>query len=334
MYLIDYLKQYKQEFIDLGTTVNQKNFLKDIFVKWYINCDKIGHGKIFPAYSILTESCCIDLLYANVNKHTNFTISTIKNSANLLYVKYKALCANIINNPNESDDEDEDYWESTKKILNKSQISRLRSLYHTANKTFIGFSRHFKYLLNLYEFIEIDSTVNLSIPPIFSGVELFGSCVNTHNKEFCSLFELEKRFTSLGSFWDYKFHREGFYLCNPPFDEQVIKKMALKLIDELTTSKFDVIVVITIPVWDSFSQNYMNIKNFNMEFEGYNYLINNSFIKEKLILDKNMYPYWDYTRKQKVASCYTHLITLSNLSDTRYKEVFDMTVLTNAWYNF
>ena len=348
MYLIEYLKSYKEEFINIGINNNQKRFLQDSFIKWYINCKKIGYYEIFPASNIFTYENHYDLLYANLNKNTNFDINYVNKKTKELYNTYAILCKDLIDVVIEPGFlNTENRWMQTKKVLNRSQAQRVKRLYcYNYNNNCYNYNNnyhkdeafirnyYFEQLICLYEFIEVNNTVNLSMPPIFKGIELFGSCVNTHNTEFCSLFKIEKYFGSLGSFWDYNFHKSGIYLCNPPFDMPLIERMALKLIANLISTKYEVVIIITIPVWDSPSQKSIGSKDFKMGFEGYDKLVNNDFLMEKNILDKNVYKYWDYCTKQKVASSHTHLIILSNLSHLRYKKVFNLDNFVKAWREF
>lgn len=372
MYLIDILIQYKEEFISIGETQKQKSYLSECFIKWYINADKIGVEKLFPARNILTMENYDDLIFANKNKYTKFNILELIKLTNDVYDKYYDLCKDILDlqdvdvkpilNMISNHDELDNEWVYVGAVVNKCQYNRLKMLYFSMQSSkqnkytdefdgsklldvgyktrkkyiekFNNFKKDYKKLLKLYEFIEIDNTTHLSIPPIYKGIELFGSCVNTHNDEFCSLFELEKKFASLGSFWDYKFHKNSIYLCNPPFNIPLIKKMALKLIDDLCSTEFDVVLIQVLPIWDSVSQKKIGAKDFKMGFEGYDILINNRFLKEKIILEKDEYKYWNYSTKKHVSSSHTHLIVLSNMENMSYKRVFNIEAFTKQWKEF
>lgn len=325
--ILDYLTQYRASFISIGLNPQQRKFLNESFIRWYMNCEKIGIDKIAPARNIFSEENYIDIVYANINRNTNFDIAYIINKSFVCYVQFFELCKDILNTSTDNDT----YWVKMSKLLTKSQERRLKSLYiGSQNK----FTQNIEKLTALYEFVGMDNTNHLSIPPVFDGVELFGSCINTHNKDFCSLFETEKLFGSLGSFFDYKFHKDGLYLCNPPFDVTLIKKMSRKLLHELMTTDHDIIIICTIPVWDSTSQQMLNIKDFNIEFEGYENLVNNSFLREKMILDKSIYKYWNYCTEKLMAVSHTHLIILSNMSYQNYKAKFDLDDFTKLWRDF
>jgi hypothetical protein len=319
MTLIDCLKKYKEELIGLGYTFKQKKFLEDAFSRWYIGCSKIGNDGIFPKNSLINNNLN-DLLYANKTKHMKFNVYDMQSQENLMHNKYSLICKALIQT-----DENYVYLDN---VITKNQLKRLKDLY-IGDK--IKLELYINKLINLYNFIGTNN-MHLSIPPIFEGIELFGSPINTHNSEYCSPFVLEKYFGSLGSFWDYKFHKNSIYLCNPPFDEIIIKNMANKLIDDLKKTKYKVIIVITIPVWDSETQKQVNITNYGLKFEGYDILMNCKYFKDHQVLDKDNYSYWNYYTEQKAPASWTHLIILSNL--TNYKSKFSIESFTKQWREF
>ncbi|MGL5936544.1 MAG: hypothetical protein ACRCZI_13100 [Cetobacterium sp.] len=226
-------------------------------------------------------------------------------------------------------------WTPIINILTKEQTKKLKWLYTSyMDNRITAFKHDYIQLLKLYDLIDIDSTTHLSIPPIIKGVELFGTCVNTYNNEFCSMFEFEKKFGSLGSFWDYKFHKNGIYISNPPFNISFIRDMADKLIKDLSETEFDIIIVQVLPIWDSFSQRMIKSRNFNLGFEGYTKLIECDFFKEKMILDKDSYQYINHCKEKTTASSNTHLIMLSNLPDDKYKKIITIDKIAERWNNF
>jgi hypothetical protein len=378
--------EYKSDFIKLGETQQQNKFLREGFVKWYINSKKIGIENLFPSQDILKGNEQ-DIIFANENKKTNFDVPKLVLAASILYNKYYNFCKKILDVPRENvdiiinttrmdiydsnnlldkkinwADIDDDFpsklmneWSFNKKLLNKEQQARIKSLYNSTlllgtissnqnttnqntpnkiNPQDSNFSEDSKILYKLYELIDIADTTHLSLPPVFRGIELFGSCVNTFNDEFCAMFDIEKKFGSLGSFWDYTFHRNGIYLCNPPFNDDFIKKMSTKLIYDLNNTKHDIVLIIVLPIWDSVTQKKINAKDFNMGFEGYDTLVNNKFLKEKMILDKHQYKYWNHSTKKLVASANSHLIILSNMENFSYKIVFNIEEFTKKWKKF
>lgn len=362
MQVIDYLIEFKDEFISLVNTDKEQKFLRNCFIKWYINSTKIGYQKLFPAKDIYSEENILDLDFANNKRYCGFDISTLLSKAMQIYNKYFEMCKDILY----IDDEDtglinqirqmrglyefSDFdfhmnmwvpWEPKFNLLSPNQLSRLKWLYtlYMGNKNQVdcnnyqkSYKKKYEKLLKLYDFIDIESTTHLAMPKIINGVELFGSCVNSFSNEFCSLFEFEKEFGSLGSFWDYKFHKNGIYICNPPFNLSVIERMSKKLIADLDNTEFSVVIIQVLPIWDSESQKFIKAKDFDLEFAGYENLIASKYFREKKFLDKYQYRYWDHCKERYVSSSHTHLITLSNLPINKYKKITDVDSLAAKWH--
>jgi hypothetical protein len=81
--------------------------------------------------------------------------------------------------------------------------------------------------------------------------ECFGSVFNRYYDHFCSLFyDLEKYFGSLGSFMSLKVI-SGFYMANPPYDENLLKKM-YKRVKKNIKSDDQVCFIMSIPKWDEY----------------------------------------------------------------------------------
>jgi hypothetical protein len=273
---------------------------------------------VFPKNNIINKDTIKDIKYANENKHTNLNVEDFIKSSNKVFNKYKTLCKKSTQFPVPNI--------NINNKLTTNQINYLKKIYIGPSDDFI---QNCIKLISLYEIMGINN-MQLSIPPIYDGVELFGSVFNSHNKYFCSAFELEKFFGSLGSFWKYAFHKNGIYLCNPPFDEMVIDKMAIKLLQNLKSTKCKVTIIITIPVWDSASQRELGIKDYNLQFKAYNKLITNNFYKESLILDKYEFKYYDYYTEKMISAAYTHLIILSNIT----KYIFNINEFIKKWKDF
>jgi hypothetical protein len=66
--------------------------------------------------------------------------------------------------------------------------------------------------------------------------ELFGSPLNCFFDNYCSLFwDIERSFNSKGGFNNIELRR-GVYVANPPYDEEIMRIMALKLVAALARS--------------------------------------------------------------------------------------------------
>ena len=324
--IIDCLKQYKNEIIDLSENHKQKKFMRDSFSRWYINTEKsetYDSEHLFPKNNLIVTEAMDDLKYANSNLKLHFNIHKIIKKSNVLFNKYNSTCKKF----------NSDNYQFIPNKINNSQEDHLRELYRANNSDTDDYELFRNKLIALYDFIGMNN-MHLSIPPIFKGVELFGSPLNTHNLTYCSPFTLEERFGSLGSFFKYNFHKNGTYLCNPPFDETLINNMADKLIQNLGNTPYQIVIIITIPIWDSSTQKKLNLKNYGLRFEGYDKLINSMYLMERGTLDKFKYPYYNYYTKKKSPASHTHLIFLSNLEMDHYKKITSVSAVKEEWANF
>jgi hypothetical protein len=292
--VVELLTQYKQEIIALGKSNVEKQFIEDSFTRWYFNSQP--DQSFVPKCNLVNKT---DLQFANIHKGCRFQvatmISTSKRKYNELIKKVNMLSS--------------DTYENQDNLISPPQLERLHSLYKLKESTYESDKNK---LIAIYKFVGMNSA-HLSIPPIFSGIELFGSPLNTHNP-FCSPFEFEKKFSSLGSFFNFSISKssESIFTCNPPFDETIMDNMVEHLESELKAANSNKTIIITIPVWDSASQKKLGIRDFGMDFAAYDKLIKSPFLKENDILDRAMYPYWDYYKQRTIPVSYTHLIILSN----------------------
>jgi len=84
---------------------------------------------------------------------------------------------------------------------------------------------------------------------IISQMELFASPLNANTKLYCSMFyDIDRYFGSYGSFYNIELH-EGSYNINPPFREDIMEKMSLRLMASLHTKNTNLRYYITIPAW-------------------------------------------------------------------------------------
>jgi hypothetical protein len=311
--MIACLTTYKNDVLGLARSREQRKFMTDSFTRWYMNVEK---ENLFPSVDLVAANRS-DLEYANKKLGTRFDIDHILGRSGELHRKYSRKCKSTVNGISST-------REDVSKLVTKKQFDRITELYTGDN-----LAEDRATLIELYKFVGMN-TIHLSMPPIYSGIELFGSPLNTHNP-YCSPFDIEKKFGSLGSFWDYKFHKSTLYLCNPPYDESIMSKMATKLDKELDDTDKHVIVVITMPVWDSTSQKELGIKDYGMPFEAFDILINSKHFKDRALLDKFKYKYYDYYGDKYVPATFTHLIVMSNMPETRYKKAFSLSEFQSKW---
>lgn len=193
---------------------------------------------------------------------------------------------------------------SYKCVISSGQYNRLKMLYNGPP----GYiDCNIMILLMRYE---IPGTKNnhLSIPPsLFDRedniVELFGSPLNTFCDRYCSPFNTDKCFGSLGSFFEYKFTSDSVYIANPPFVEDIMIDMSHILIRAL--NGIDNITVYTIlPAWDQ--------KVSNQKYVALELLKESEYVLSHDILDKSTYPFFDYFEDKFIPVSDVHLIVLSN----------------------
>ena len=166
---------------------------------------------------------------------------------------------------------------------------------------------------------------HLSVPPSLIGggvTELFGSPLNTCTPQYCSPLSVDKRFGSLGSFFDYQF-RPGVYLANPPFVADVMTAMSETLLLCLDAVK-NVTIYVVIPVWD------VGATLRGVTYEAWDILKESPYLKDHRLLDQFSYPFYDYYNDQYIPVSDTHFILLSN--DSTFQE--DLSPFIDKWGAF
>jgi Phosphorylated CTD interacting factor 1 WW domain len=287
---MDALKNYKLGLINLGQTSTQKKFIENSFTRWFLAAPLKNE---MPSCNIVNEN---DLYYANKNMKTRFDVPNfIQKSKKLFASTFEKATSSVYPNIDNK--------------VTSAQLQHIKELYVGDN-----YENDKNKLLAMYNFIGMNS-IHLSIPPIFNGIELFGSPLNTHGP-YCSPFEIDKKFGSLGSFFNFEPTKETIYLCNPPFDEIIIRRMSLRLLDFLSRKK-RMIIIITLPIWDSESQRKLKIRDFGLEFEGFSELKKSKYCQETDMLDKDEYPYWDYYLERPIPASHTHLMVMSNFDSEK-----------------
>ena len=134
--------------------------------------------------------------------------------------------------------------------------------------------------------------------------ELFASSINCEFNNYCSLFyDIEKNFNSKGNF-NLVTLKKGFFISNPPFDEEIMKNMSLKFIECLNDKKSDELsILITIPYWiDDYYNNY----------EPYSLLKNSGLITYEKIIEKRDSIFYDYYKNTYMTPCKIFLIVIQN----------------------
>ena len=307
MELLQLLQNYKHDLISTMTnTSEQKAFVEKSFSRWYMNASRDAHD-IFPLRDISDQDIVrTDIVFAkNQNIHINIDVVKMKKIHRKHLNTYKKFAKKYFKLKQSS---------SVNNITTPQQQRRLKKLYNHCSDQPQNYQFYRDTLLALYSFIGINN-VHLSMPPIFKGMELFGSPLNTHNREYCSPLKIEKMFCSRGSFFEYEFHRSGLYLCNPPFDENIILRMAYRLNIMFSKTHYSVTVVVTVPVWDSKTQRQIGARDYGLPFEGFEVMVHSRWFQSRDVLLKNEYPYYDYYTRRLIPASNTHLVVLSNTDE-------------------
>ena len=193
--------------------------------------------------------------------------------------------------------------------ITKKQKKRLLNIYTGKKKDFIRLSGN---LINFYSILGSINN-NSAIPPSIrpnNSFELFGSPLNT-SKDYCSPLHFEKKyFSSNGSFFDYKFKPDIIYICNPPFNNDIMFKVMTKIINVPKNIKF----IITIPVWDSEMQRKIGIQDYGQEYRALNILKKSKRINFCTVLHKYKYKYYNYYLDKYLPLSYTYFITIGNIN--------------------
>lgn len=136
--------------------------------------------------------------------------------------------------------------------------------------------------------------------------EMFGSAINTQYHQFGSLFyDIEKYFLSKGSFYGIEC-KKGKYVANPPFVNQVIHEMALKMIRMLdeTKNKKPLSFFITIPGWES-NEEYG-------EYTGFETMKKSKYFSYFKEIPQKEARFFDYNHNRIVYPCKIFFILFEN----------------------
>jgi hypothetical protein len=150
--------------------------------------------------------------------------------------------------------------------------------------------------------------------------ELFGSCINRYFDNYCSLFyDLEKYFGSLGNFFNQTL-TEGLYFANPPFDEDIMERMAKKILLSLDNTNKPLGFIITVPVWDKYTQEllakkcnnqYNNITD-SVKYNCKDIIEKSKYLYKKYIFCKKDFPYYSFTEKRIIYASNTYIFIVKN----------------------
>lgn len=293
-------------------------FLRKSFGRWYF--EGIRSGKIvkfIPQEDIVDKQ---DLMYIfkKVNReYVTYKPFHFKFDLNYKHMEEKSLKVQKINTEDKKIIFQIDKYKYTISLI---QYGRLRDLY-------LGppgyLDESIMILLIYYGFIGSKNN-HLSIPPsLISGktIELFGSPLNTCALHYCSPLDIDRRFGSLGSFFNFKF-KEGTYLANPPFVEGIMTEMA-NILYKALNSILNLTIYVVIPVW-----NEGAILR-GVTFKAWELLQTSPFLNDYKVLEQFEFPFYDYYDDKYIPVTNTYLMVFSNK-----KEEFTLDDMVEKWRTF
>jgi hypothetical protein len=198
-------------------------------------------------------------------------------------------------------------------------------------------------LIFRYSYMEsgnLQLAINYNIKKLFKKIgvnfELFGSCINTISYNYCSLFyDIEKYFGSNGNFFDLEIN-SGIYWCNPPYDALILDKTADKLLNTLESTR-NVVFLITLPIWDKYTQ--YKLKNDNIDNIKRNYNINSikelhkdfniyyllkDYIMDEIVIPKHRIPYFNYRKYCYINAVNTYMLIVYNKNNINISDIIDL----------
>ena len=156
--------------------------------------------------------------------------------------------------------------------------------------------------------------------------ELFASSINCEYNNYCSFFyDIEKNFSSKGNFSSIELKR-GFFVSNPPFDEEIMNNMSIKFIESLKDiNNEELSILITIPYW---------VDDYYGEYESYLKLKNSGFITYEKVIEKEKSIFFDYYKNIYIRPCKIFLIIIQNeKGKIKHKIDKDFNNLVNKYFS-
>ena len=196
--------------------------------------------------------------------------------------------------------------------INNTLFKKLFDRTHNVNLVFILFLRYKSLNSNNQQLAVYESFYRDLQEHLRLNFELFGSAINTIFPNYCSLFyDIEKYFGSKGSFFDYPL-KEGFYVANPPYDENIMFKMTNHILDTLSIATSAALsILLVIPCWDRNESKYGKFHS----IEKLQKSPHTVFIKK--IFKKNT-KFFNYDTNQLVSPVDVYFILVSNKSDIKF----------------
>ena len=149
----------------------------------------------------------------------------------------------------------------------------------------------------------IDSFYKIIKKKYNTTLELFASPFNTYLSSYCSLFnDIEQYFNSKGNFIDIKFVK-GFYVANPPFDEDIMNFTVDKILTSLNESRENLTFLMVLPAWDDAKYG---------DFYALRKIKESKYLKFIRLINKNDSSFINYSTFKILNLCSVYLIILQN----------------------
>jgi len=260
--------------------------IKDINLKKKFNDAILELKEYIKSDFYLKNKKNIKITVTNDENFYYYSLSFLIEDLNILYetqqINFK-IHKNLIQKLSEQYDHRKD---NTFKQLIMSIILRYNTLE--------SYNQQLAVLPEFYTFLNKEYNVNF---------ELFASSINSHFKNYCSLFyDLEKQLNSKGNF-NIIYLKKGFYTANPPFDEEIMTNMVSKFIESMKNKDNELSILITIPAWDNPEYG---------EFRALELLQKSGYIQYIEKLDKSRAKFFDYFKNKFIYPCSIYIILLQN----------------------
>jgi len=308
-----------------------REFFNDIFMKWIFDLNiRNKLNEAIPEKFDNEINIDIQYLAKQYGSPIDWKLEIINN-----YLKEMKNGNNIIVNSFNIKAGKQVYIELNTSVGKFISLAIMNKQYQHLIKKYIGkhFEVDFIHLLLLYTWLGA-ITQHLSAPPKFMDNygfthELFGTPLNTW-LNFCSPFYyIDKQFGSSGSFFDYELKSNNVYSGGPPYDNDLMTKMAKKYLHDLQNPSINnVVIFITLPLWDSKSQKQLGLKDYNMNFEALDILLENPYLYGHAALKRNEFKFYNYFTDEYHGIAPVHFIVLAK---NPAKPLSDMNQIIYDW---
>lgn len=227
------------------------------------------------------------------------------------------------------------------------EVSCSKQIYDKLNKFYNGQYKNNKHILFFcilyrYKLMGADNqqlTANINFKKDMQRImnvncELFGSSINRLYDNYCSLYyDIEQYFGSLGNFFDISL-TQGLYFANPPFDEELMEKMASHIVSLLDKTLSPLGFIITIPIWDYKTTTKISqickTKAYDMgPYRCYEILKQSKYFYHEYKFCKKGFPYYNFLTNTVIEASNTYLLIIKNNLMEFNNDVFKELLIKN-----